>query len=446
MGNGDSLVWELLLLLLLILAGAFFTCAELALVSLNKNKLEKKSDAGSRQAKRILSLVQQPSKFLATIQIGNTLTGFLASAFAAGNISVRFASWLISLGAGISERFISTISLVVITVILSYFQMILGELLPKRIGLKKADTLAYQFSGPITLISRLFAPIVWFLTKSTNAVLRVIGINPETNAQAVTEEEIRLMIDVGSARGTIKTGEMEILHNVFEFDDKTAGEVMTHRRDTVLLRLEDSDEEWEKTITEKRHSFIPVCGKNQDDVVGVLNTREYLYLKDHLREAVMAHAVVPAQFVPISVRTNILFGRMKKNRNHFAVVLDEYGSMMGVITMKDLLEELVGNLDDDSSNPEEQPLIEKISSGTWIINGAVSLDKAARELGVSLPVDRYDTFAGFVFSLLGCVPEDGSRMELEEYGLKIKILEIRERRLEKALVTFAANGPEKEPD
>jgi len=436
--KGDPLVWQLLLLLLLILAGAFFSCAEIALISLNKNKLEKESDSGSRQAKRILSLTGQPSKFLATIQVGNTLAGFLASAFAAGNISGRFASWLVSLGLTIPARSLAAISLVVITVALSFFQMVLGELVPKRIALKKADVLAYPISGSILLVSRLFAPLVWLLTKSTNAVMRILGINPETDASAVTEEEIRLMIDVGSARGTIKAGEKEILHNVFEFDNKTAGEVMTHRRDTVLLRLEDSDEEWEKTIIENRHSFIPVCGKNPDDIAGVLKSRDYLSLKDRRRESVMAQALIPAQFVPTSVKTNVLFGKMKKSRNHFAVVLDEYGGMMGIITMKDLLEELVGNLGDDSSIPEEQPLIEKTGPGTWILNGAVSLDKAARELGLPLPVERYDTFAGMVFSLLGRIPEDGSQPELEAYGLSIKILDLRERRIEKAQVTFTA--------
>ena len=213
-----------------------------------------------------------------------------------------------------------------------------------------------------------------------------------------------------------------------------------------MLRLEESDEDWEKTIIENKHSFIPVCDKNPDDIVGVLNSREYFCLKDHSRETVMAQAVAPAQFVPTSVRTDKLFTRMKKNRNHFSVVLDEHGGMMGIVTMKDLLEELVGDLEDDTSIPPEQPLIKKISPEVWIINGAVSLDKAARELNVALPVERYDTFAGFVFSLLGQVPEDGSTMELEEHGLKIKILEVRDHRLEKALVTVTESEAGKEQD
>ena len=454
MPEGDPLIWQLLLLLLLILISGFFSCAEISIISLNKNKLEKKAGSGDRQAKRILSLTGHPSKFLATIQIGSIIAGFLASAFAASSITGRLGLWFVSLKTTIPAGTLATISMVIITIILSFVQMVLGELVPRRVGMKKADTLAYAISGAILFISRIFAPVVWLLTKSTNGLLRVLRINPEADTHAVTEEEIRLMIDVGNAKGTIKSGEKEILHNVFEFDNKSAGEVMTHRRDTVMLRLDDPDEEWEKIIIENGHSFYPVYGKNPDNITGVLKSRDYFCLADRRRETVMAGAVKPAQFVPTSVRTDVLFRRMKKNRNHFAVILDEYGGMMGVVSMKDLLEELVGDLDDDSSGPPEQPLIVKTDMGqdnqtgtdTWTISGAVSLDRVARELELSLPVEQYDTFAGFVFSLLGRIPEDGchqvdseSLTELEEWGLKIKILDVRERRLEKALVTKPQN-------
>jgi len=444
--EGDPLVLQLLLLLCLILINSFFTCAEIALISLNKGKLEKMSASGSRKAKRILSLTNQPAKFIASVQVVITLAGFLSSAFAASNFSGRLTNWLVSLGTTVPAGTLSTVSLVIITLILSYFTLVLGELLPKRIALKKADTLAFAISGPVLFFSRLFAPAVWLLTKTTNGLLRLIGINPETDAFVVTEEEIRIMIDVGSASGNIKAGEKEIIHNVFEFDKKTAGEVMTHRRNTQMLRLEDSDEEWEKFITEKHHDSFPLFGKNPDDIAGVLKSRDYLCLKDRSRENVMAKAVKPAQLVPITVRIDVLFARMKKNRNHFAVVLDEHGGVMGIVTMKDLLEELVGNLNDDSSSPLEQPSIRKIRPETWIINGALSLAKAAEEIGVSLPVERYDTFSGFVFSLLGRIPEDGSQDELEEGELKIKILDVREHRLEKALVTRTKNNSEEDLD
>ena len=444
MNNGDPLIWQLLLLLFLILTSGFFSCAEIALIALNKNKLEKKSAAGAgtrdkRQANRILSLTANPSKFLATIQVGSIMAGFLASAFAASTISGRLSHWFVSWGTAIPAATLNTASVVIITVILTFIQIIFGELIPKRLAMKKADTIAYAVSASILVFSKIFAPVVWLLTKSANGILQIAGIKDEAEEPAVTEEEIRLMIDVGSARGTIKDGEKEMLLNVFELDNKTAAEVMTHRRDTVLLRLEESDGEWEKTIVENRHGFFPVCGKTADDIAGVLKSRDYLCLKDRSRENVMTQAVSPAQFVPTSIRTDRLFRRMKKNRNHFAVVVDEHGGMMGIITMKDLLEELVGSLDDDSSSPSEQPLITKLDEKTWVINGALSLEKAAEKLDVKLPVERYDTFAGFVFSLLGRVPEDGEEAELEEQifsdvRLKIKIIKTHQHRLEKALV------------
>ena len=277
------------------------------------------------------------------------------------------------------------------------------------------------------------------LTNSTNALLKVLGINPSSDDSEVTEEEIRLMIDLGSRKGAIKAGEKEILHNVFEFDNKAAGEAMTHRRDVVFLLQEQSDQEWERVIIENRHSNYPVCGEGPDDVTGILNTRDYLILRDRSRESVLAHAVRKPQFIPRSVRTDVLFRRMKKNRSHFAVILDEYGGMDGIVTMNDLLEELVGDLEDDSNLPPELPQIEKTDPGLWQVNGSASLDKVARETGLELPVDQYDTFAGFVFGLLGRIPEDGEKVELEAWGLKIKTMEIRDRRLEKTEIRLMEN-------
>jgi putative hemolysin len=312
--------------------------------------------------------------------------------------------------------------------------------------MKKAEAIAYPVSGIILFISKIFAPAIWLLTKTTNGILRIFRINTEAVSHSVTEEEIRLMIDLGSAKGTIEDGDKEIINNVFEFGYKNAGEVMTHRRDTVFLKLEDTDLEWETAIIENKHSNFPVCGKNPDDITGVLKARDYLCLGDRSRANVIENAIKPAQFVPNTVKTDRLFRRMKKNHNHFAVVLDEYGGMMGVVTMTDLLEELVGNLDDDNTISPMELLIEKTGPDTWVLNGAVSLDKAAREFGVALPVERYDTFAGFVFSHLGRIPEDGNHAELTEHGLKIKILEVKERRLEKAQVTLLPDPLAKQPE
>jgi putative hemolysin len=424
---------SLFLQLGLIMVNAVFASAEIALISVNDTKLEKLSAAGDRRAKKLLSLTKQPARFLATIQVGITLAGFLGSAFAADNFSGILVDFFIAQGVPIPPSVLSTIAVVIITLILSFFTLVLGELVPKRIAMKKAEPLAFAMAGFIVAASNIFAPVVWLLTKSTNALLRLVRINPDAVDEAVTEEEIRMMVDVGTERGTIAAGEKEIIHNVFEFDTKTAVEVMTHRTGVILLRLRDTDAEWEAAVLGSKHSYYPVCGETPDDITGILYAKDYLRLKDRNRAAVMEQAVRPANFVPESVKIDVLFRNMKRSRNHFAVVLDEYGGMSGIVTIQDLLEELVGDLDDDISAPREPPLIEKLNTG-WRISGAAPLEKAAKALGVILPEDKYDTFGGFVFSLLGQVPGDGETADLEAFGLSIQILEIKDRRLEAALV------------
>jgi putative hemolysin len=445
--NSDPLVWQLLLQAGLIACNAVFACAEIALLSVNTVKLEKLSAGGNPRAKRLLNLTGKPAHFLATIQVGITLAGFLGSAFAADNFSDKLSAWLIKAGFTVSPEITGAVSLVLITLVLSFFTLVLGELVPKRIAMRKAEQLAFALVSLITVISRIFAPVVWLLTKSTNALLRLFGIDPEAEEEAVTEEEIRLLIDAGSARGSIAAGEKEIIHNVFEFNDKTAEEVMTHRRDAALLWLKDDDESWERTIIENRHSFYPVCGETADDIRGVLSAKDYLALKDRSRNTVMEKAVRPAQLVPNTVGTNVLFRKMKTRRSHFALVLDEYGSLDGIVTMNDLLEELVGDLADEDDKAEV-PLIEKKGPGLWRIGGAASLDKVGKETGIPLPSEDYDTFAGFVFTLLGRVPDDGEQCELnyavpeskDEGGgssgaeLRITVTDVKDHRLMSAVV------------
>jgi putative hemolysin len=429
----DPIFLQLLLQAVLIVINAVFACAEIALISINSVKLEKLASGGSRKAKRLLSLTSKPAKFLATIQVGITLAGFLGSAFAADNFSDRLAAALVKAGFAFSETTISTVSLVLITLVLSFLTLVLGELVPKRIAMHKAERLAFALSSFIVFISKLFAPVVWLLTRSTNGLLRLFGIDPEAEEEAVTEEEIRLLIEAGSARGSIASGEKEIINNVFEFDNITAEELMTHRRDAALLWLKDEDSEWERIILENRHSYYPVCGENIDDVRGVLCARDYLGLKDKRRSLVMENAVKPAQLVPNTVPTNVLFRRMKSRRNHFAIVVDEYGSVDGIVTMNDLLEALVGDLA-DSEKKAELPAIEKKGPGLWRISGGASLDKVAAETGAALPVESYDTFGGYVFTLLGRIPEDGEKPELEDNGLLISVTKIKDRRLISATV------------
>ena len=434
-----SIIWQLLLQLALILVNAVFACAEIAVISMNDAKLAKLSAAGDKRAIRLVGLTSQPARFLATIQVGITFAGFLGSAFAADNFSDRLVKWLLKLGVGIPERTLDTISVILITLVLSYFTLVLGELVPKRIAMKNAEKLALAISGLIHFISKAFAPLVWLLTVSTNGMLRIIGIDPHAADDEITEEEIRMMVDEGSEKGAIDPEEKLMIQNVFEFDDKTAREIMTHRTEVSLLWLDESDEQWDKTITESRHTIYPVCNETTDDIVGILNAKYYFRIKDKTRENILKKAVKPAYFVPETVRADVLFRNMKKNRQHFAVVLDEFGGMNGIITMSDLLEELVGDLEDDMTIPAEPVPIERVDSHTWKVLGSAPLDEVSSQVGVILPEDEYDTFGGFVFGMLGYVPEDGSTPELEIFDLSIRILKIKDHQIEKAVVYHMQN-------
>jgi len=428
-----SILGPLILQVILISVNAVFASAEIAVISMNDNRMAKMAAEGDKRAIKLSRLTLQPSQFLSIIQVGITLAGFFGSAFAADNFASKLTDFLIETGLNIPASTLNTISVIVITLILSYFTLVFGELVPKRVAMKNAEKMALFMSGMLYFISKVFKPLVWLLTASTNGILRLIGIDPNSEDEEVTEEDIRMMVDVGSEKGSINVSEKEMIQNIFEFDNKTAEEVMTHRTEVNILWLDETDEEWEQKITESRHSRYPLCDGSADNVIGVLNVKDYFRLKDKSRQNVLDKAVKPAYYVPETVRTDVMFQNMKKTRNHFAVVFDEYGGMSGVITMDDLIEQIVGSFDDDYLTPEE-PTIEKIDEDTWKIKGSAYLDDVSKQLGIPLPDEDFDTFGGLVFGVLGIIPEDGSTMEMDEYGLKIKITEIKGRRLETAIV------------
>ena len=431
----DSLIFMILLQVFLILLNAVFASAEIAVISINDAKLAKMAAAGDKRAIRLARLTSQPARFLATIQVAITLSGFLGSAFAAENFSDGLVDWLLGLGVQIPAATLDAVAVVIITLILSYFTLIFGELVPKRVAMRKAEVLALGISGLISAIAGLFAPVVWFLTASTNTVLRLLGIDPDAEDEAVSEEEIRMMVDVGSQKGTIDREEKQFIQNVFEFDDRTAGQIATHRTDLTILWTDESMDEWAATIHNSRFTHYPVCGESADDVVGILNAKDYFRLPEKSREMVMKQAVKPAYFVPDSVRADVLFRNMRNGSHPLAVVLDEYGGMTGIVTINDLVEQLVGALGEESSGTCPVPSVEAEGGGAWRIRGDASLEEVARTLGISLPCDEFDTFNGLVFSALPTIPRDGSTAEVETAGLRIRITEIRNHQVESALVT-----------
>ncbi len=444
--SDGPLLWLFLLQLIFIFFNAIFACAEIAVITMNDNKLAKLSAAGDKRALRLTRLTQQPAAFLATIQVGITLVNLLSSAVAAENFSDRLVEWFAGFGINIPVPILNAVSVAIITLILTYFTVLLGELIPKRLAMKKAEQIALGMSGLIYVLSKIFMPAVWLFTVSANGLMRLFGVDPHSVDEENTEEEIRMMLDAGKVKGTIQPDEQDMIQNIFEFDDISAGEIMTHRTEVSLLWLDETDEQWEQTINESRHSIYPICEESPDNIVGVLYGKDYFRLRNRARDAVMKCAVQPAHFVPEAVRADVLFRNMKKMRNHFAVVIDEYGGMSGIITMNDLLEQLVGDLDDDTSVPVESPLIERLDSKTWRIQGAAPLDEVSKQLGVLLPEEDYETFGGLVFGILGTIPSDGSTPELEEYGLIIKITKIKERRLESSVVYLSDTDPQGEAD
>ena len=296
-----------------------------------------------------------------------------------------------------------------------------------------ALSLALGMATLISAVAKVTSPIVWVLTASTNGILRLCGIDPNSEDDEVSEEEIRMMVDVGNQKGVIDLQERDIIQNVFEFDDLTVGRFATHRTEMTVLWLDETPEQWEKTIHDSRYSRYPVCNETVDDIVGILDAKDYFRLSDKSRENVMEQAVKPAYFVPESVFADVLFKQLKNNHTHMAVVLDEYGGVLGIVTMYDLLEQLVGDLDDDSRGDEPED-IQRLDSSTWQIRGTALLEDVAEQLNVKLPVDEYDTFGGFVFGNYGLVPEDGTVFEIDLCSLHIKVNEIQEHRLEKATV------------
>lgn len=431
---GDSTVFLLLVQVVLIALNAIFACAEIAIISINDTKLAKMAASGNKRAIRLARLTSRPAKFLATIQVAITLSGFLGSAFAADNFSEIIVDWLVGLGITIPISTLDTIAVVLITLILSYFTLVFGELVPKRVAMRKAESLALGLSGTISAISVAFAPIVWFLTVSTNAVLRLFGIDPNADEDEVSEEEIRMMVDAGSEKGAIDPEEKQFIQNVFEFDDLTAGEIATHRTDICVLWLEESMEEWDTTIHEHRYTLYPVCDNSVDKIVGVLNTKDYFRLKDKSRDSVLEYAIKDAYFVPESVNADVLFRNMKRTRNNLAIVLDEYGGVNGIVTINDLIEQLVGDLEIDEPTTQSVNPIEVIDENTWEIHGIATLEEISATLDVKLPYDDYETFNGLVFGILGTVPGDGTTVELETNGLIIKVTEIKDHQVKAAIV------------
>ena len=424
-----SYIGPIVLQVVLIGLNAIFASAEIAVISMNDTKLQKMAKDGDTRAKRLVALTEQPTKFLSTIQVAITLAGLLGSAFAAENFAGALAAAVQGTGIGVSAAVLETLAVFIITLILAYFNLVFGELVPKRVGMKKAEGLALGMSGMLTMVSKFFAPLVALLTVSTNGILRLLGIDPEDEDEVVSEEEIYMMLEVGAEKGTIDREETEWIRNVFAFDDTAVDEFCTHRVDVTSLGLEESDDEWKEAILQSRFTYYPVYKEDQDDIVGVLNTKTYFRLEDRSRENVLKKAVEKPYYIPETMKADVLFRNMKKEKKDFAVVLDEYGGLSGVISVHDLMELLVGDF-----NEEDREII-PVGENMWKISGSASLDDVAEELELKLPVEEYDTFGGYIFGELGKIPEDGTKFVLKAEGMQISVEKVENHRIIDTVVT-----------
>ena len=432
----SSMIVLLFFQVILIALNAVFASAEIAVLSLNETKLGRMAEQGNSRAKRLVRLTKEPARFLATIQVAITLSGFLGSAFAADNFSEPLVDWMIHMGVSIPRATLDAGAVVFITLVLSYFTLIFGELVPKRIAMKKPEQIAMGISGLVSGISIVFKPIVSFLSVSTNLVLRLCGIDPKEEEEQVSEEEIRMMVDVGSEKGTIEHQEKEFIQNVFEFNDIMAESIATHRTDVVMLWMEDDMEVWAETIHNSRHTFYPVCDGSPDNVIGVLNAKDYFRIDDKSRNKVMNQAVYPAYFVLETTKADVLFRNMKANKSAIAIIIDEHGGMTGIVTMNDLVEELVGDLNDDTEDAKgREPYVEKAEEHTWLVHGNPELEVIEDALGIEIASEGFDTLSGLIFQKLGVIPEDGTQnIELEMQGMQIHITCIREHQIEETVI------------
>ena len=377
------MITRIILLIVLVLLNAFFSGAEIALISLNDKLIKKQAEEGDKKAKQLHAFLSEPGKFLSTIQIGITLAGFLASAFATESFADDLVAAVMKLNLPIDESIIRSLSMIIITIILSYFTLVFGELIPKRVAMQKADFFSKIAVGPLTAIAKITSPFVKFLTASTNLFIKLLGGNPSAeDDERITEEEIRMMMEVGEEKGVIQDTEKEMIDNVFEFDDKRVSEIMTPRPDIVSIRADAQLDFITEVIDEEKYTRIPVYKENIDNIIGILHVKDLIqFIQKDKKEFCLEKIIRTPYFVPETKKTDDLFTELKKHKVQMAVVIDEYGGTAGIVTMEDLVEEIVGNIFDEYDIEEKDSEYEYLDNNTYIFDGSISLDKVEEVLG-----------------------------------------------------------------
>ena len=439
-----SIIFKIVTLFALIFVNAFFSMSEMAIVTLNDNKIDKMASEGNKKAKQIKKLTENTSSFLSTIQIGVTLAGFLTSATAAQSFAEMLSSAIAKTPVVdvIPIGIISGFSTVVITLIMSYFSLVLGELVPKKIAMSKPEKMAFMAAPILVFVAKITKPVVKFLALSTNGVLRLIGIDPHADEEVVTEEEIRMMVDVGGEKGVIEDAQIEMINNIFEFDDIDVADIMTHRTDMICIDDDEPLSEAVKLSIENGFSRIPVFEEDPDDIVGVVYVKDFLqYVGTNLPEKMTVKDMMrPAYYVPETKRCGELFTEMTEKRVQMAVVVDEYGGTAGIVTLEDLLESIVGNIQDEYDQEDEE--ISIINDTTFEVDGITNIEEVEECTGKTFPEGDYDTIGGYIISVLGFLPQDGEMNEVQFQNVKFTVLNVEERRIGKVKVEILPEDKE----
>ncbi|MBN1053532.1 HlyC/CorC family transporter [Clostridium botulinum] len=418
---------QIILIVILTLVNAFFASAEMAIVSLNKNKIKLLAEEGNKKAITLLKLMEEPTKFLSTIQVGITLAGFFNSASAATGISQDLARYL----SGLNVPYSNKIALIIVTVIISYITLVFGELFPKRIALKKSEAIAMFSVRPILYVSKITAPFIKLLSASTNILVSLAGLDKEGLDEKVSKEEIKSLVEVGQEHGVINETEKEMINSIFEFDDKLADEVMTPRTEVYLINIDKPLEEYLDELLEEKYSRVPVYEEDIDNIIGILYMKDFiLEARKHEFENVNIREILHSPyFVPETKNIDDLFNELKSYKKHMAILIDEYGGFSGIVTIEDLVEEVMGNIDDEYD--EEECFIQKIDSNTFIVNGLMPIDDLNDCLHIQLVSDECDTISGFLINIMGKIPNNIEEKVIEYENIIFKIESIKEKRIEK---------------
>ncbi|WMJ88788.1 hemolysin family protein [Anaerocolumna sp. MB42-C2] len=425
--DGDSIIFQIIILIILTFINAFFSCAEMATVSVNKNKIKRLAESGNKKANLVQNLIDEPTKFFSTIQVAITLAGFFSSASAATGLSGPLGQWLEAMHIPYGKQ----MSLILITILLSYFTLVFGELVPKRIAIQNTESISMFAVKPIILISKVASPFIRLLTASTNLVMKLFGAKNDMVEDILSREEIKSLVEEGQVHGVLNENEKEMINSIIEFDDKLAKEIMTPKINIYAINILDPLDDYINKLLETKYSRIPVYEDDIDNIIGIL------YSKDFMREAIkvgyrnvdIRSIMTKPYLVPDSKNIYELFKELQLSKNHIAVLIDEYGGFSGIVTMEDLVEEVMGDIEDEYDNT--LPKIKKLDNNTYLIDGLLTIDELNDKLDLNISSDNYETISGLLIDTMGEIPNDHDDRTIEVDNLVFKIESVTKKRIDK---------------